>query len=1099
MLSVTTGLYHPFLEDSFIHTIRALKKESPLMPLAVVVPTNMMMHHLQKRLVSEERASFMNVSFMNSYILAREVCRYAGIDTGRVIPQPILYEYLIEGLLNDPLFRKSLGKNVRSLRALSRALFRVLYELSNANVCPTDLERAIQEKFFEGIDLQKLSGVTQLYRMFRQKLTDLKIVNFSDMYRIAAPSVSESQFLKNFQTILIYGFYDLTGVELDFFREIFTFHSTKLFIPYQKSHAAFSYVKPFFEAFILGLAQDIKEIPMDRGSAFPCAMNLHGDSSGTEVSGYKSGYKNCCIINTSGKRDGVWTVAKEILKLVDEGYKLEEIGVVARGLVPYTEDIKRIFQENCIPFITDLQEPLERYPLVKVIRQILLLKRENFYRPLVIELLKSPYFKISVPCSQTFTPRPDLWDVLSRRLGIRGGIECWLSRLKQASGMEAPEPADEDEAEKQIHISIDQIRYLEHILQALSNDLSSIPEKASWGVLSQKVAHFLQDYIGIPTEGMNQEDTGRDRAIMQRIYELLDIVCALDCLNEEVTREQFIDAFLDACRQEGLSPGLENTGGVTVLDVMSARGIPFRALFILGLNEKVFPRAISEEPFLRDHVRRRLNEVLGNYLPERLRGFEEEHMLFHLMINSARERLYLLYERSDETGKPKIPSHYLADILQNRNDPSAATENAKEKPEHLIYVPRGIKEKLCRQRISFLTPKETGIRLALERVSPTHFLKAFHINPDIFARLQLALNHIESYHPHLTAYDGILDNISRWWNEQIRYGFTPTALEVFGSCPFRFFLEKVLHLESLYEPEKGTVTTAVDLGNLYHSIVRLFYTTLLKKKYFDTKANELDPAEFLHDIAKRCFNSVEQRIPVPYPVIWELEKEAVLAFLANFIAWDLRRIEQTGYIPAYLERTVKINSGDTLPKNIKNVTLRGKIDRIDLKWEDKILRFRVVDYKSGRFFKENIMRSAIRGQRLQLPFYIILAEYIVSKEGEKGRTLRSQIELEEASFTYIAQVVEGREGQKGVPEKVIKREDWKEHSEQCWGTVREFLHYIRNGIFPVTPLENTQKCEWCEFTAICRRGNQPLRFRLEHDVRLKKYHEIMNQTASKNP
>ena len=29
--------------------------------------------------------------------------------------------------------------------------------------------------------------------------------------------------------------------------------------------------------------------------------------------------------------------------------------------------------------------------------------------------------------------------------------------------------------------------------------------------------------------------------------------------------------------------------GVKVLDAMSARGIPFRALFILGLNEKVFP------------------------------------------------------------------------------------------------------------------------------------------------------------------------------------------------------------------------------------------------------------------------------------------------------------------------------------------------------------------------------------------------------------------------------------------------------------------------------------------------------------------------------
>ena len=69
-----------------------------------------------------------------------------------------------------------------------------------------------------------------------------------------------------------------------------------------------------------------------------------------------------------------------------------------------------------------------------------------------------------------------------------------------------------------------------------------------------------------------------------------------------------------------------------VLDAMSARGIPFRALFILGLNEKVFPRAISEEPFMRDHIRRRLSEVLGNLIPEKLRGFEEERLLFLLPV-----------------------------------------------------------------------------------------------------------------------------------------------------------------------------------------------------------------------------------------------------------------------------------------------------------------------------------------------------------------------------------------------------------------------------------------------------------------------------------
>jgi len=131
-----------------------------------------------------------------------------------------------------------------------------------------------------------------------------------------------------------------------------------------------------------------------------------------------------------------------------------------------------------------------------------------------------------------------------------------------------------------------------------------------------------------------------------------------------VSLDQFIDTFTDACRHETLPIGLRNGRGVKVLDAMSARGVPFRVLFVLGLNEKMFPRAISEEPFLRDHVRRRLSEVLGNFISEKLRGFDEERLLFSFLLNAAREQLYLLYERSDESGKPKIQSHYLIDILQ---------------------------------------------------------------------------------------------------------------------------------------------------------------------------------------------------------------------------------------------------------------------------------------------------------------------------------------------------------------------------------------------------------------------------------------------------
>jgi len=246
---------------------------------------------------------------------------------------------------------------------------------------------------------------------------------------------------------------------------------------------------------------------------------------------------------------------------------------------------------------------------------------------------------------------------------------------------------------------------------------------------------------------------------------------------------------------------------------------------------------------------------------------------------------------------------------------------------------------------------------------------------------------------------------------------------------------------------------------------------------------------------------MEQQTPVSYPIIWEIEKEEILVLLTQFIAWDLEQIEKTGYIPTYLEKTVKLYLQNDLHKlipesfkqgeNLK-IVFNGKIDRMDIKKEKNAISLRVIDYKSGKYLKENIMRSAIRGQKLQLPFYIIMAEHLLSEKIKKGHIPQGQIKIDEASFVYVAEHTREKTGQTSPQTKTLNRNSWVNYQELYWETLQEFLKIIREGIFPVSPSEDTQKCEWCEFATTCRRGHQPLRLRLEHDVRLKKYREIIH-------
>ena len=82
-------------------------------------------------------------------------------------------------------------------------------------------------------------------------------------------------------------------------------------------------------------------------------------------------------------------------------------------------------------------------------------------------------------------------------------------------------------------------------------------------------------------------------------------------------------------------------------------------LFLLGMNDRVFPRVVREDAFLRDRDRTVLAESLGFKIDEKITGFDEEALLFALLRHSARDRVYLVYQRADEKGRPLLPSSLL--------------------------------------------------------------------------------------------------------------------------------------------------------------------------------------------------------------------------------------------------------------------------------------------------------------------------------------------------------------------------------------------------------------------------------------------------------
>lgn len=117
-----------------------------------------------------------------------------------------------------------------------------------------------------------------------------------------------------------------------------------------------------------------------------------------------------------------------------------------------------------------------------------------------------------------------------------------------------------------------------------------------------------------------------------------------------------------------------------------------------------------------------------------------------------------------------------------------------------------------------------------------------------------------------------------------------------------------MEIEPLEEPEMSEVIAAMDLGALYHNILRDFYNTLIEERYFTTSTKKINTRELLHSIAQKYFTNIEQQTPVPYPIIWEIEKEEILVLLTQFIAWDLEQIEKNWLHSHLLRKNGKASS-----------------------------------------------------------------------------------------------------------------------------------------------------------------------------------------------
>ena len=1055
MFHVVSGSFQPVLESSLVKEVRDLKSADPSAPLAIVVPSEILRRRVQWLLCVEQRLALYDVHFLTFHQLALRLHAeqvQSGVRGGNLSID------LVSDLTLRQILREILGRNTLALQSLSQfrqspglcaALWTTIRDLHDAMVDPSTMLQGLQEGLFEEEAQDRLRTLFSLHALMHEEMASRQIGSPDDLARSLIPWVADSSLLARLRRVCYYGFYDLSQVQLSLFEAVTQKSQVTVYVPLVDD-SAFAFVQRFYDRHLsAGIVGELSK------SAVPINPEQGHSLSNPPV---------VKVMNAVGVVDELTVVCKEIGNLIElHGYRFEEIGVVARTLDPYHAWLSRTFEEHRIPCALSIVKPLIHEPIMKLLLQLGTLVLNRFPSTDLFDVVRSPYYQINRISDQQKLIQPKLWEELIQGLGITRGQEQWnrLSTVAESGTGEVYDRVTNTRKHEPLKSTLKSLRLFNWLVQELIVDCQALPTK---GHIDELTEAFMQligkhlDFSDVESEShASRTYSSRTATATQVVPYLREQLRQLGCLQEAITWQEWMELLLQLAEEGSLPMDAEPCCGVRVLDAMTARGLPFRALFVLGMNEKIFPRYIREDAFLRDAHRRVLAETFGYKIDEKLSGYDEERLLFALLQQAAKDRLYLSYQRADEEGRQLVPSFY----LRAWNGTGSHGDL-----DHVYSLPRRFSDRLDDSlfRDSLLTPDELSLKLILGRINPSILLEHFGRQGPLFQQGCKALTDIERQTKELGRFDGMLEPIDDYWQSLTSQGISPTALESYARCPFQYYASHLLHMSTAKNLLTDELTPSV-IGTLCHSVLRKVYSQLILEDWPSRQFVVSKSRDLISAVTEEVFAAYAHEHATGYGVVWQLYKDMVEALAHAEVETSHEECLRTGFRPIAVE--VEAEGQMTLPDSGPHgFKVSGRLDRIDS--HDETKRFRIIDYKFklGSKIKSqerNLLASSVRGIALQPSLYSLMSTFRI---GSKSDAVHYPLLPELVSFVYLA------------PHRIplvnratFERAAWdRAVGQQLKKTMSLLLTGMKNGQYFILP---GTYCEHCSLSTSCRRDHAP--------------------------
>ena len=955
----------------------------------VIVPTHLQARAWRRRLA--EAGGAIGVRVLTFDRLYAECLNAAG-EAYTELSEPVQYRLIravVDGLQLDhyaPLV---------AFPGFIQVLERLIGELKAARIHPDDFAQAVAGMG----DEPRLRELAQIYAAYQQRLQRQGWADRAGVGWLAVEALEERapQVGSDWPLLVVDGFDDFTSVQLALLqalagrvgKTLITLTGTIDGRERPLVHRRFYETRKKLET---ALGVQTTPVPRLISHQVPALAHLEASLYRTPSSQEDAG-QAVELIEAPDRATEVRAALRWLkAQIVEDGMRPGEVALLARSMTPYRSFVLQTAAEFGLPVRLLDGFPLKANPAIAALIDLLRLMLpagDNSTEPAlprrtVIEAWRSPYFDWSaLPAEDATEPvgispsDADTLDAVARWGRVIGGLSQWEEALGNlAAHAEAVADDGMNEVERDEEQGWPQGIPKGSAAQLLRAKFQRFIQRLAPPEGERPVREFVQwleDLIGpdpalqserfpAPEEPTalrvvaqargGSETAERDVAALQALKDLLrGLVWAEEALGtgKKIAFPAFFDELAGAAEAASyqLGPGAGHSK-IVVADVVQARGVPFRAVAVLGMAEGEFPAVIGEDPFLRDADRKRMREDYGFPLEPSTLSAEAE--FFYETVTRPSERLLLTRPRLAENGALWQASPFWEQVCRLvRAEPERLTSESTPLPNQVASWPE-LMESLA---------SHMGYGAVRAWVQETEPLRQAALD------LSVQIHHLRSGGVAASDYDGNLSGLGEVFARQFSADHTWSAsrLESYRTCPFSFYVRNVLGLEPREEPSEGL--DARQLGTLYHQILEEVFqapgvtdpTDLgqLLEALPGISAAILDAAPEEQGFRETAW-WMQTRAEILENVRQSLE--ALVALPGGFVPYQHEAVFGLWGRPPLVVR-----QGDDA------VRLRGFIDRVDRAPDGRV---RVIDYKTAGPWAYT-KKAVMEGKKLQLPLYALAA------------------------------------------------------------------------------------------------------------------------------